>query len=71
MMDSVTISYRTPGGGSMQKVYRANSPKVEAELERLHQRRVAAVAKRGGQEVGAVWKNEGRWTWYVEQAEGQ
>ena len=69
-MKGVQISYQLPSGGYMLKQFRPGNPKILDEVRRLRKRRTEATVTYGDLsgriEVGAVWKFDGRWTWYLD-----
>ena len=69
-MKGVQISYQLPSGGCMLKQFSPGNPKILDEVLRLRKRRTDATVTYGdltGQiEIGAVWKIDGRWTWYLD-----
>ena len=69
--NGVQISYQLPRGACMIKMYRPGNPDILTEVTRLRKRRIDAAVKARGVEIGAVWKLDGRWTWYLDyQAAG-
>ena len=64
--NGVQISYQLRGGGCMIKMYAKGNPAILNELRRLRTRRTDAIVQSGGHEIGAVWKLDGRWTWYLD-----
>jgi hypothetical protein len=62
----MTISYFTKRGAHMTR--RIEPSALEAEISKMTKRRIECRAKDDdGTEVGAVWKDAGRWHWYFDR----